>query len=201
MLHDYLYLASQSPRRAELLTQLGVRHELLLADADEDAESLEAVLPGESPDDYVQRVCALKAEAALRRRERRALPDSPILTSDTTVCLGGEILGKPDDAAHAAAMLAKLFGSTHRVLTAVTVVSTLGMRHALSVSNVVFRAMTPDEINRYVASGEPLGKAGAYGIQGRAAEFVERIEGSYSGIMGLPLFETAALLRQANLRF
>ncbi|MEM5428994.1 nucleoside triphosphate pyrophosphatase [Cupriavidus oxalaticus] len=200
-MHDYLYLASQSPRRRELLTQLGVRYELLLAADDEDAEALEAVLPGETPDDYVQRVCALKAEAALRRRERRALPDAPVLTSDTTVCLGGRILGKPDDAADAQAMLAALAGSTHRVLTAVTVVSTLGMHHALSVSEVTFRPLQPDEIARYVASGEPLGKAGAYGIQGRAAEFVERIAGSYSGIMGLPLFETAALLRQARLQF
>ncbi|WER46815.1 Maf family protein [Cupriavidus sp. WKF15] len=200
-MHDYLYLASQSPRRRELLTQLGVRYELLLADDDEDAESLEVVQPGETPDDYVQRVCALKAEAALRRRERRALPDAPVLTSDTTVCLGGDILGKPADGADAAAMLAALSGTTHRVLTAVTVVSTLGMHHALSISRVTFRAMTTPEIEGYVASGEPLGKAGAYGIQGRAAEFVERIEGSYSGIMGLPLFETAALLRQARLRF
>lgn len=200
-MHDYLYLASQSPRRRELLTQLGVRYELLLADDDEDAEALEIVQPGETPDDYVQRVCALKAEAALRRRERRALPDAPVLTSDTTVCLGGDILGKPADGADATAMLAALSGATHRVLTAVTVVSTLGMHHALSISRVTFRAMTAPEIEGYVASGEPLGKAGAYGIQGRAAEFVERIEGSYSGIMGLPLFETAALLRQARLRF
>ncbi|WP_265919126.1 Maf family protein [Cupriavidus nantongensis] len=200
-LHDYLYLASQSPRRRELLTQLGVRYELLLADDDEDAEALEAVLPGESPDDYVQRVCALKAEAALRRRERRALPDAPVLTSDTTVCLGGRILGKPADGADAAAMLGMLAGTTHRVLTAVTVVSATGMRHALSVSEVTFRPLQPAEIERYVASGEPLGKAGAYGIQGRAAEFVARIAGSYSGIMGLPLFETAALLREARLRF
>ncbi|WP_427312812.1 Maf family protein [Cupriavidus sp. H39] len=200
-LHDYLYLASQSPRRRELLTQLGVRYALLLADDDEDAEALEAVLPDETPDDYVQRVCALKAEAALRRRERRALPDAPVLTSDTTVCLGGRILGKPADGADAAAMLGALSGTTHRVLTAVTVVSATGMRHALSVSEVTFRALEPAEIERYVASGEPLGKAGAYGIQGRAAEFVARIAGSYSGIMGLPLFETAALLRQARLQF
>lgn len=201
MIHPFLYLASQSPRRRELLTQLGVAYELLLAGDDEDAEALEAVLPGESPDNYVQRVCALKAEAALRRRERRALPDAPILTSDTTVCLDGEILGKPDGDAGAARMLAALSGRTHRVLTAVTVVSTLGLRHALSVSDVTFRAMTEAEIAAYVASGEPAGKAGAYGIQGRAAEFVARIAGSYSGIMGLPLFETAALLRQARLRF
>ncbi|WP_423196417.1 dTTP/UTP pyrophosphatase [Cupriavidus sp. H19C3] len=198
---DTLYLASQSPRRRELLTQLGVRYELLLAGGDEDAEALEAVLPGESPDDYVQRVCALKAEAAQRRRERRGLPPCPILTSDTTVCRGGDILGKPGDAAEAAAMLASLSGTTHRVLTAVTVVSTLGARHALSISDVTFRPVSAAEIDRYVASGEPLGKAGAYGIQGRAAEFIERISGSYSGIMGLPLFETAALLREAGLRF
>jgi septum formation protein len=201
VIHPYVYLASQSPRRRELLSQLGVSFELLLADDDEDAEALEVVLPGETPDDYVQRVCALKAEAALRRRERRALPEAPILTSDTTVCLGGEILGKPDDADHAARMLAALSGTTHRVLTAVTVVSTFGAHHALAVSEVTFRAMDADEIARYVASGEPAGKAGAYGIQGRAAEFVQRIAGSYSGIMGLPLFETAALLRQARLRF
>lgn len=198
---DTLYLASQSPRRRELLTQLGVRYELLLAGGDEDAEALEAVLRGESPDDYVQRVCALKAEAAQRRRERRGLPPCPILTSDTTVCRGGDILGKPGDAAEAAAMLASLSGTTHRVLTAVTVVSTLGARHALSISDVTFRPVSAAEIDRYVASGEPLGKAGAYGIQGRAAEFIERISGSYSGIMGLPLFETAALLREAGLRF
>ena len=196
-----LYLASQSPRRRELLTQLGVTYELLLADAGEDAEALEAVRPGESPDDYVQRVCALKADAALERRARRGLPDAPILTSDTTVCRGGDILGKPADARAAAAMLASLSGTTHRVLTAVTVATSAGQRHALSISHVTFRPMLAPEIERYVASGEPLGKAGAYGIQGRAAEFVERIDGSYSGIMGLPLFETAALLREAGLHF
>lgn len=196
-----LYLASQSPRRRELLTQLGVTYELLLADAGEDAEALEAVRPGESPDDYVQRVCALKADAALQRRARRGLPDAPILTSDTTVCRGGDILGKPANARDAAAMLASLSGTTHRVLTAVTVATSAGQRHALSISHVTFRPILAPEIERYVASGEPLGKAGAYGIQGRAAEFVERIDGSYSGIMGLPLFETAALLREAGLHF
>jgi len=200
-LYDILYLASQSPRRRELLTQLGVRYELLLADAAEDAEALEVVLPGESPDAYVQRVCTLKANAALQRRQRRSLPARPILTSDTTVCRGGDILGKPADAAEATAMLAALSGTTHRVLTAVTVISAAGTNHALSISDVTFRTLHADEIERYVASGEPLGKAGAYGIQGRAAEFIERISGSYSGIMGLPLFETAALLREAGLRF
>ncbi|MGT2494800.1 Maf family protein [Cupriavidus basilensis] len=139
MTHSFLYLASQSPRRRELLTQLGVAYELLLADDTEDAEALETVLPGESPRRLRAARVALKAEAALRRRERRALPDAPILTSDTTVCLGGEILGKPADDADAARMLAALAGRTHRVLTAVTVVSTLGLRHALSVSEVSFR--------------------------------------------------------------
>lgn len=203
VMHPCLYLASQSPRRRELLTQLGVQHQLLLADDDEDAEALEAVLPGETPDDYVQRVCMLKAEAAMRRRERRGLPPAPVLTSDTTVCLGGQILGKPDDADDAARMLSQLSGSTHRVLTAVSVAPATGsvIDHALSVSEVTFRAIAPEEIARYVATGEPLGKAGAYGIQGRAAEFVQRISGSYSGIMGLPLFETATLLRRARLQF
>jgi len=174
----HLYLASQSPRRQELLRQIGARFELLLADGDEDAEALEAVLPGETPDDYVQRVCALKAQAAVRRRIARHLPTMPILTSDTTVCLGGEI----------------------RVLTAVTVVTADGTpMHALSISDVRFAVLTDADIARYIASGEPFGKAGAYGIQGRAAGFVAHISGSYSGIMGLPLFETAALLAQASI--
>ncbi|AZU55469.1 septum formation inhibitor Maf [Ralstonia pseudosolanacearum] len=196
--HPHLYLASQSPRRQELLRQIGVRFELLLADGDEDAEALEAVLPGETPDDYVQRVCALKAQAAARRRAARGLPARPILTSDTTVCLGGEILGKPADAADAHRMLRGMSGREHRVLTAVTVVTSDGTpMHALSVSQVRFAVLTDVDIARYIASGEPFGKAGAYGIQGRAAAFVAHISGSYSGIMGLPLFETAALLAQA----
>ena len=122
----HLYLASQSPRRQELLRQIGARFELLLAGDDEDAEALEAVLPGETPDDYVQRVCALKAQAAVRRRLARNLPALPILTSDTTVCLGGKILGKPSDAADAHRMLRAMSGREHRVLTAVTVVTASG---------------------------------------------------------------------------
>ena len=196
----HLYLASQSPRRQELLRQIGARLELLLPDADEDAESLEAALPGETPDDYVQRVCALKAQAAVRRRIARQLPALPILTSDTTVCLGGEILGKPADAADAHRMLRAMSGRDHRVLTAVTVVTAEGHpMHALSISDVRFAVLTDNDIARYIASGEPFGKAGAYGIQGRAAAFVAHISGSYSGIMGLPLFETAALLAQAGI--
>ena len=192
----HLYLASQSPRRQDLLRQIGARFELLLADGDEDAEALEAVLPGETPDDYVQRVCALKAQAAARRRVARNLPALPILTSDTTVCLGGE----PTDAADAHRMLRGMSGREHRVLTAVTVVKADGTpMHALSISDVRFAVLTDNDIARYIASGEPFGKAGAYGIQGRAAAFVAHISGSYSGIMGLPLFETAALLAQAGI--
>lgn len=196
----FLYLASQSPRRAQLLGQLGVRHELLLATPDEDAEALEAVLPGESPSAYVQRVTGLKLDAAVARHRRLKLPPAPILCADTTVALGRTILGKPEDARDAQRMLLQLAGRTHRVLTAVSVQQGRRRHAALSVSRVRFAPMTRAQIARYAASGEPLGKAGAYGIQGAAAAFVEHISGSYSGIMGLPLFETATLLRQAGLK-
>ncbi|PIF90784.1 septum formation protein [Acidovorax sp. 62] len=203
---DFIYLASQSPRRRQLLEQLGVRHELLLpnvqGDVVEDAEGIEAVLPGESPDDYVMRVTGLKLDAAVARCARRGLPSAPILCSDTTVALGPTIYGKPDDAAHAARMLAELSGQTHRVLTAVAVQAGQGGQgavaqrlQALSVSEVTFASLTPAQITAYVATGEPLGKAGAYGIQGAAAAFIPVLHGSYSGIMGLPMFETAQLLR------
>ena len=194
----FLYLASQSPRRAQLLGQLGVRHELLLADADEDAELLEAVLPGESPTAYVQRVTALKLDAAVARCEGRGLPAAPILCADTTVAIGRTILGKPEDAADAARMLASLAGRTHRVMTAIALQHGDRRLAALNVSHVRFVAISPARIAAYVASGEPLGKAGAYAIQGRAAAFIEHISGSHSGIMGLPMFETAELLRQAG---
>ncbi|WP_322014511.1 Maf family protein [Paraburkholderia sp. J12] len=199
----YVYLASQSPRRQELLTQLGVRFELLLPRPDEDAEALEAVLPGESAADYVTRVCAAKADAARARLVAGAHAHAPILTADTTVTIDGHILGKPHDAAEAFAMLERLAGRDHEVLTAVAVVNAEGtcLPVALSRSHVRFAHAEAAAIARYVASGEPFGKAGAYGIQGRAAEFVERIDGSYSGIMGLPLFETAALLRTARIDF
>ncbi len=198
----FIYLASQSPRRSQLLDQLGVRHERLLPEADgphaEDAEALEAVRPGESPRAYVQRVTALKLDAAVARWQRRGLPAAPILCSDTTVALGREILGKPEDAAHAAEMLAALSGRTHRVLTAVALQHGDQRQLALSVSQVTFAPLTAAQIDAYVASGEPLGKAGAYGVQGLAAAWIPRISGSYSGIMGLPLFETAQLLRAAG---
>lgn len=195
---DFVYLASQSPRRAQLLGQLGIRHALLLADADEDAESLEAVLPNEAPATYVQRVTALKLDAAVARLSRRGLAEAPVLCADTTVALGRTILGKPEDEKDAARMLRLLSGATHRVLTAVALQHGAQRFAALSVSRVRFAKLADAQITRYAHSGEPLGKAGAYAIQGAAAAFIEHIGGSYSGIMGLPMFETAELLRSAG---
>ncbi|MGJ7526428.1 Maf family protein [Variovorax sp. GB1P17] len=195
---DFIYLASQSPRRAQLLGQLGIQHALLLADASEDAEALEEVLPNEAPATYVQRVTALKLDAAVARLKRRGLADAPVLCADTTVALGRTILGKPEDAADAARMLAQLSGATHRVLTAVALQHGTQRHAALSVSRVRFAKITDAQIARYADSGEPLGKAGAYAIQGAAAAFIEHISGSYSGIMGLPMFETAQLLQSAG---
>jgi septum formation protein len=195
-----LYLASQSPRRRQLLQQIGVVPELLLPDADEDAEALEAALPGELPADYVQRVTALKLDAAVARRRRRALPPAPILTADTTVALGREVLGKPADVAEASATLTRLSGHTHRVLTAVALQAGRRRWQALSVSRVRFAELPPSAIAAYVAGGEPFGKAGAYAIQGALAGWIEHIEGSHSGIVGLPLYETAQLLRAAGVK-
>jgi septum formation protein len=198
----FVYLASQSPRRRQLLEQLGVQYELLLADDSEDAEALEVVLSNEPPHAYVQRVTLLKLQAALARLQRRGLPLAPVLCSDTTVALGKTILGKPDDAKHASQILSALSGQTHRVLTSVAmgVVTKTGVvrkqAQALSVSNVRFAPLTRSQIQSYVASGEPMGKAGAYAVQGRAAAYIEHLSGSYSGIMGLPMFETAQLLRE-----
>ena len=191
---DFIYLASQSPRRSQLLTQLGVRHELLLPGPDEDAEALEVVLPHEAPRHYVQRVTRLKLEAALARLQRRGLPVAPVLCSDTTVALGRTIYGKPLDAADAARMLAALSGTTHRVLTAVAIGNGAQCLQQCSESRVTFALMQPAQIQAYVDSGEPMGKAGAYAVQGLAAAYIARISGSYTGIMGLPLFETAQLL-------
>jgi len=191
----FIYLASQSPRRAQLLDQLAVRHRLLLPDADEDAEALEHVLPGEAPAAYVQRVTHLKLDAALARLKRRGLPPAPVLCADTTVALGRTIYGKPDDAADAVRMLGELSGHTHRVLTAVALGSARKREQALSDSRVTFGAISATQLKAYAASQEPLGKAGAYAVQGRAAAFVSHISGSYSGIMGLPMYETAQLLR------
>ena len=194
----FVYLASQSPRRRELLAQIGVRHELLLADGDEDVEALEATRDGESPEDYVERVTRAKLLAARRRLRARGLVPAPILCADTTVAIGARILGKPLDGADAARMLALLSGRSHRVISAVAVAARGRTRLAVSVSRVRFAVITPARIERYVAGGEPFGKAGAYAIQSSAAAWIEKIEGSYTGIMGLPLHETAALLDWAG---
>jgi len=194
----YVWLASQSPRRAQLLQQIGVAHRLLLADPAEDAEALEAERPGELPAAYVQRVTRAKLQAAVLRLRRRGDPPAPILCADTTVALGRRILGKPADAAQARAMLQALSGRTHRVLTAVAVHDGRRSRAALQVSHVRFAPLPAAAIDAYVAGGEPFGKAGAYAIQGAIAAWVAHIDGSHSGIMGLPLFETALLLRAAG---
>ena len=198
---EFIYLASQSPRRRQLLDQIGVRHELLLPRADEDAEALEAEQHGELPADYVERVPRAKLHAARARLEASGLPAAPILCADTTVALGRRILGKPVDAADAVATLSLLSGQTHRVITAVAV--SHGRRESLAVSSshVTFAAIPRSEIERYVAGGEPFGKAGAYAIQSAFAAWITHIDGSHSGIMGLPLFETAQLLRQARIKF
>jgi septum formation protein len=195
---SFVYLASQSPRRRQLLEQIGVRHELLLAGADEDVEALEAERPGELAAAYVERVTRAKLKAAIARRAARRLPDAPIICADTTVALGRRILGKPADAADAQRILTLLSGRTHRVISAVAVAAKGRVRLAASVSRVHFAAVSRARIERYVASGEPFGKAGAYAIQSAAAAWIERIEGSYTGIMGLPLHETAALLEWAG---
>ena len=197
---SFLYLASQSPRRRQLLEQLGVRIELLLPDEGEDAEALEATRAGESPAAYVQRVTGLKLDAAVARLARRGLPPAPVLCSDTTVALARTIYGKPQDDRDAARMLRELSGRTHRVLTAVAVQAGRKRVQSLSESRVTFAKLSAAQIRAYVASGEPQGKAGAYAIQGRAAAFVSHIGGSHSGIMGLPTFETAELLRQFGFR-
>ena len=197
---DFVYLASQSPRRRQLLEQLGVPYELLLPDDSEDAEALEVALKNEAPSVYVVRVTGLKLGAAVARIQRRKLKPAPILCSDTTVALGRTIYGKPDDAADAKRMLTELAGRTHRVLTAVAIQSGRNRFEALSTSKVTFETMTSKQINAYVATGEPLGKAGAYAVQGRAAVHITRIDGSYSGIMGLPIRETALLLKAAGLK-
>jgi septum formation protein len=192
-----IYLASRSPRRRELLKQIGVAFELLLLrehlprgfDVDE------TPLAGEAPISYVTRITRTKAEAGWRHVQLRRALAYPVLAADTVVVLNGEIIGKPDDPQHAQEILRRLSGTSHQVLTAVAVAQKDHVETALSASTVEFRDLGDDEIRRYVASGEPLDKAGAYAIQGRAAVFVRALSGSYSGIMGLPLFETAQLLR------
>lgn len=197
-LESRIYLASQSPRRRELLTQIGVRFDMLLFRGDNrvDPEIGEEVLPGETPEAYVLRVATAKARHGLNLLAWRRLPPRLVLAADTTLDVDGAIVGKPRGNPEAAAILAQLSGRSHRVLTAIALADRTRSETRLSVSEVRFRALTDAEIQRYVASGEPRDKAGAYGIQGRAAIFVEEIRGSHSGIVGLPLCETALLLRE-----
>lgn len=197
-LEPRIYLASRSPRRRELLAQIGVRFEMLMFRglSREDTDVDEAPLAGETPEAYVQRVTLAKARAGLARIQQRRLIAYPVLAADTTVEIDGSVIGKPGHEADAVAILRRLSGRTHRVLTAVALAEEGRVEHLLNVNEVRFRPLENDEIRRYVSSGEPLDKAGAYGIQGRAAIFVEEIRGSYTGIMGLPLFETALLLRR-----
>ena len=194
----YFYLASRSPRRRELLNQIGVDHQVLTqrittergVDVDEDPR------PGEQPRDYVLRMCREKAENGWLRLVQRKLPLRGVLAADTTVCLGEEIFGTPADTAEAADILSRLSGREHEVLTAVAFKFGERMETELSATAVRFRVLGPAEIDRYVASGEPMDKAGAYGIQGYAGAFIAEIRGSYSGVMGLPLYETAQLLKR-----
>ena len=198
----FIYLASQSPRRRQLLDQIGVRHALLLPRADEDPEALEAERRGELPGDYVERVTRAKLHAARARWHQAAgLTAAPILCADTTVALGRRILGKPADADDACATLSMLSGRTHRVITAVAIGVARRTLFAVSTSHVTFAAIPRAAIERYVAGGEPFGKAGAYAIQSAFAAWIAHIDGSHSGIMGLPVFETAQLLRRAGVSF
>jgi septum formation protein len=191
-----IYLASKSPRRLELLQQMGVACKMILLreeggrmrDIDEEP------LPSENPFTYVERMAKMKADIGVLRAKQRALPPMPLLAADTTVVFNGTILGKPKNADDAARMLKMLSGTTHEVLTAIAVTNGNRMLHDTSITRVRFRDLTEAEIKNYIATGEPMGKAGSYAIQGLGAVFVERVEGTYSGVMGLPIYETAILL-------
>lgn len=198
-----VYLASRSPRRRELLSQIGVRFHLLLfrSRPGEPPDVDENPLEGETPDAYVMRLARAKAEAGWRRMLQRNLPPGPVLAADTTVAVDGRIYGKPASREDAGAMLGVFSGRSHEVLTAVALKYDDWLESVLSRSEVRFKTMTPDEIAQYVASGECDDKAGAYAIQGRAARYVAELRGSYSGVMGLPLYETGQLLdRLASMR-
>jgi septum formation protein len=190
--YDTIILASASERRSRLLTQIGVQHRSLAADLDEDPR------PGESPADYVQRLARDKALAGVAALG--AGSNLPVLAADTTVVLDGRIFGKPSSEQECVAMLMALSGRTHEVMTAIALADGSGLRTAMNVSRVSFRALDERECRRYWATGEPAGKAGGYAVQGLAAVFISRLEGSFSCVMGLPLFETAALLEAAGVR-
>ncbi|MDP1681207.1 MAG: Maf family protein [Burkholderiales bacterium] len=184
-----IYLASQSPRRRELLQQIGIKFRVLVPDVNE------TPLPREVPADYVERIARIKAEVTWMRVVERRMKRHPVLAADTAVILGRRILGKPQSHAEATSMLQALSGRTHQVISAVAMVHEGKIKLLRSESAVTFRRLAPGEISQYVLSGEPQDKAGAYAIQGLAAAFISRIDGSYSGVMGLPLFETARLLK------
>jgi septum formation protein len=193
-----IYLASRSPRRRELLAQIGVRYHLLLfrSRPESPPDVDESMLPSEQPDSYVERLARAKAEAGWKLLRLRNLPLAPVLAADTTVALESKILGKPASRKDAADMLAALSGRRHEVLTAVALARDGELDSALSRSEVLFKKLSAEEIAQYVATGECDDKAGAYAIQGRAARFVAELRGSYSGVMGLPLYETAQLLEK-----
>lgn len=197
-----IYLASRSPRRRELLAQICVRFQLLLlrASPHADPELDETVIGAENPGEYVTRISRAKAEAGWQRVLQRSLPRAPVLAADTTVALDGRILGKPADRSDAAQMLGALSGRRHEVLTAVALKHGERLELAVSASEVEFRPLSAEEIGNYLESGEADDKAGAYAIQGRAARFVREMRGSFSGVMGLPLYETAQLLEKIGTR-
>lgn len=186
----HIYLASRSPRRGELLGQIGVTFEVLPSDVDE------SVLPDEAPEHYVLRLAREKAQVCVRRLQEQGLPLRPVLAADTTVCIDGMILGKPEDDRDAAAMLRHMADRWHAVHTAVALADGARIEVALSSTQVEMAPLTDAEIAAYVATGEPRDKAGSYGIQGLAGAFIRRIEGSYTGVMGLPVYETALLLKK-----
>lgn len=197
-----IYLASRSPRRRELLAQIGVRFHLLLfrSRPGEMVDVDESTLGGETPEAYVERMARAKADAGWQRMLQRNLPRAPVLSADTTVSLDGKIFGKPANREHAAEMLTALSGRAHDVLTAVVLKSDDWTESVVSRSEVKFKKLTPAEIAAYVESGECDDKAGAYAIQGRAGRFVVDLRGSYSGVMGLPLYETGQLLDKLKAR-
>ncbi|MBI1395779.1 MAG: septum formation inhibitor Maf [Betaproteobacteria bacterium] len=197
----HIYLASRSPRRREILSQIGVRFEmLLLRDSTGRTPDVdESPVPGESPADYVTRLAREKAQVGWSRMLQRHLPLAPVLAADTTVSIDGEIVGKPTDREQATEILRRLSGRTHEVHTAVALQFERLLDSALSSTSVTFGALSDDAIRHYVTTGDPMDKAGAYGIQGRAAIFVEGIAGSYTGVMGLPAFETARLLEKVGI--
>lgn len=196
--YPFIYLASQSPRRAQLLEQIGVPFEVVLPQDSEAAEALEQPLPQEPALDYVRRVCRDKAFAMHHQIHVASLPKHPILCADTTVALDGHILGKPNNAFEAKDMLTRLSGQTHQVHTAFAIMYQGQMIERVVTSEVTFAPLTADVIDAYIASNEPFGKAGSYAIQGLGACFVAHLSGSFSAVMGLPLFEVAEVLRHLS---